>query len=113
VAAHDTATRLGAEPLRREIEALARRARLQLEPDGSAPPAPPPAPQTAFGLTAREEEVLLRIAHGDTNRKIAKTLFISEKTVSIHVSRILAKMGVPNRAAAAATAHRLGLLEPR
>ena len=62
-----------------------------------------------FGLTVRERQVLLEIAAGRTNRQIARKLFISEHTVSIHVSRILAKLGVGNRTAAAAAAHRLRL----
>jgi DNA-binding CsgD family transcriptional regulator len=55
-------------------------------------------------LTAREREVLELLANGATNRAIAQALFISEKTASVHVSRVLAKLGVPNRGAAAALA---------
>jgi DNA-binding CsgD family transcriptional regulator len=99
------AIRLGAQPLCSEIEAIAARARLNL----GQPPAS--KAQTPFGLTARELDVLVLLARGQTNRQIAGGLFISEKTASIHVSRILTKLGVPNRGAAAATAHRLGLAE--
>jgi DNA-binding CsgD family transcriptional regulator len=53
--------------------------------------------------------VLALIAEGRTNRQIDQELFISEKTAGIHVSRILAKLGVAGRGEAAATAHRLGL----
>lgn len=53
--------------------------------------------------------MLQEIVAGRTNRQIARRLFISEHTVSIHVSRILAKLEVGNRTAAAAVAHRLGL----
>jgi DNA-binding NarL/FixJ family response regulator len=53
--------------------------------------------------------VLLEIAAGATNRQIARKLVISEHTVSIHVSRVLAKLGVSNRTAAAAIVHRSGL----
>ena len=49
------------------------------------------------------------VAQGRTNREIGGELFISEKTVSVHVSRILAKLGAGNRAQAATLAHRLGL----
>jgi DNA-binding CsgD family transcriptional regulator len=49
------------------------------------------------------------IAEGRTNRQIGATLFIAEKTASVHVSRILAKLGVTGRGEAAAIAHRLGL----
>jgi DNA-binding CsgD family transcriptional regulator/tetratricopeptide (TPR) repeat protein len=57
-------------------------------------------------LTSREREVLDLLADGATNRAIAQTLFISEKTASVHVSNVLAKLGVPNRGAAAALARR-------
>ena len=62
------------------------------------------------GLSPRELDVLALLADGRTNREIAGALFISEKTVSVHVSRILAKLGAGNRAEAAAIAHRLGLV---
>jgi DNA-binding NarL/FixJ family response regulator len=51
--------------------------------------------------------VLGLVAEGRTNRQIAETLFISDKTASVHVSNILTKLGVPNWAAAAVAAHRL------
>ena len=72
-------------------------------------PGPTEVVEPGFGLTVRERQVLLEIAAGRTNRQIARKLFISEHTVSIHVSRILAKLGVGNRTAAAAAAHRLRL----
>jgi DNA-binding CsgD family transcriptional regulator len=62
-----------------------------------------------LGLTPREAEVLALVAIGRTNRQIGEELFISEKTASVHVSRILAKLGVAGRGEAAAVAHRLGL----
>jgi ATP/maltotriose-dependent transcriptional regulator MalT len=63
-------------------------------------------------LTAREREVLGLVAAGMTNARIAQTLFISEKTAGHHVSRILSKLGVRNRAEAAAHATKLEL-DPR
>jgi DNA-binding CsgD family transcriptional regulator len=106
--AYAIATRLGAEPLRHEIALLARRARLltvvapaqRRMPDGVARP----------DLTTRERDVLELMCTGATNRRIARQLFISEKTVSIHVSRILAKLDATNRGEAAAIAHRTGLV---
>ena len=52
------------------------------------------------------------LGEGRTNREIAAELIISDKTASVHVSRILTKLSVPNRAAAAAAAQRLGVLRP-
>ncbi|WP_158088551.1 helix-turn-helix transcriptional regulator [Thermoactinospora rubra] len=106
-AADELATRLGAGRLRDEIAHLAHRARLDL----AARPAPPP-PVTELrrlGLTNREAEVLKLLTRGFSNRQIATELFITVKTVSVHVSRILMKLHAPSRSAAAATAHRLRL----
>jgi DNA-binding CsgD family transcriptional regulator len=100
--------RLGARPLDGEVKALARRARLDLGPPATtAAGAPTPAAQ--LGLTPREVEVLAMVAAGRSNRQIAQALFISPKTASVHVSNILAKLGVAGRVEAAAVAHRLGL----
>jgi len=112
--AHQTAVALGAEPLRREIELLAQRGRLHLEEpmDTTASPEAPPSPAASLGLTRREIEVLALVAEGRTNRQIGQALFITPKTASVHVSRILAKLGVAGRGEAAAVAHRLGLHKP-
>jgi class 3 adenylate cyclase len=108
--AHATASRLGADPLRLEIELLARRARIDLAETAPLPPPTEPSPIQQLGLTAREAEVLGLVATGMSNREIAEALFISEKTASVHVSNILSKMSVSNRVEAAAVAHRLGVL---
>jgi DNA-binding CsgD family transcriptional regulator/tetratricopeptide (TPR) repeat protein len=63
-----------------------------------------------FGLSPRENGVLLVLAEGRTNREIAERLFISERTVAVHVRRILSKMGVTGRTEAAGLAIRLGLV---
>jgi DNA-binding NarL/FixJ family response regulator len=60
-------------------------------------------------LTARERQVLALLAEGATNRQIGAALFMAEKTASVHVSRILGKLGVQSRTQAAAVAHRLNL----
>jgi ATP/maltotriose-dependent transcriptional regulator MalT len=103
--------RLGSRPLETEVQALARRARLDLAPPAgaAAPAAGAPTPAAQLGLTRREVEVLALVAAGRSNRQIAQTLFISPKTVGVHVSNILAKLGVAGRVEAAAIAHRLGL----
>jgi DNA-binding NarL/FixJ family response regulator len=105
---------LGAGPLRREIELLAQRGRLRLEEpvDTTAARTARSSAATALGLTQREAEVLALVAEGRTNRQIGQALFITPKTASLHVSRILAKLGVAGRGEAAAVAHRLGLDKP-
>ena len=111
--AHGVAARVRARPLAAELEALARRARLALADDEHAAAAPPDGDGAAarVGLTARELEVLRLVAAGQTNRAIGQSLYISEKTVSVHISRILAKLDASGRVEAAGLAHRLGLLE--
>jgi DNA-binding CsgD family transcriptional regulator len=112
--AHQTAVTLGVGPLRREIELLAQRGRLRLEEpvDTTAAPKAPSSPAASLGLTPREAEVLALVAEGRTNQQIGQALFITPKTASVHVSRILAKLGVTGRGEAAAIAHRLGLDKP-
>ncbi|HEV7689017.1 MAG TPA: LuxR family transcriptional regulator, partial [Acidimicrobiia bacterium] len=122
-AAHEVAVRIGAEPFRREIEALARRARLALsrpDDDPSADAAAAPSDGTALrspagagpldALTPRELDVLLLLADGRSNKEVAAALFISPKTASVHVSHILAKLGVRSRVQAVAVAHRVGVV---
>ena len=117
--------------LERAIRDLARRARLDLgiasgttatesggphAPDDGVPATTPD--RTARGralddlvepLTAREREVLGYVAVGWTNRRIGEALFISDKTVSVHVSNLMGKLGATNRAEAALIGDRLGL----
>jgi len=115
--AHPLAEKLGAAPITGEAAALARRIRLPLEAGAAAEAAaapgghqPKPADELArFGLTDREREVLLLVAAGRSNPEIARELFISAKTASVHVSNILAKLGVSGRVEAAAVVHRLGV----
>jgi DNA-binding NarL/FixJ family response regulator len=104
--------RLPPRRLHGEIRALAQRGRLELAPAATltaTATADAPAPGDDLGLTPREAEVLALVAAGRSNRQIAQALFISPKTASVHVSNILAKLGVANRVEAAAAAHRLGL----
>ncbi len=129
---------LGARPLLRRLRELAGRALIALPPevdellerpavvpaDPRAQVAPGPVPDVSpaspgpwptagggdtFGLSKRELEVLGLIAQGRTNREIGDRLFISQKTVGVHVGNILAKLGVSGRVEAAAVAIRLGL----
>ena len=114
-AALQTAARLGCAPLETSLRMLARHAgvspRKTLEAtdgrDGSpcrrAPRTPAALP---VPLTPRERDVLQILTEGFSNQQIARRLFISESTVSVHVSHILAKLGVSNRLQAAAAAQR-------
>jgi DNA-binding CsgD family transcriptional regulator/tetratricopeptide (TPR) repeat protein len=70
----------------------------------------PDKPEATFGLSAREREVLALIVQGRTNREIGERLFISQKTVGVHVGNILAKLGVSGRLEAAMVAVRLELV---
>jgi DNA-binding CsgD family transcriptional regulator len=137
------ALELGARPLLRDLRDLAGRALINLPaeveamlgepigvvadghegngalPGGASPlvrgllgEAAPPRSDT-FGLSSREREVLALIAEGRTNREIGERLFISQKTVGVHVGRILDKLNVSGRVEAAAVAIRLGLVGKR
>jgi DNA-binding CsgD family transcriptional regulator/tetratricopeptide (TPR) repeat protein len=102
------AARLGARPLISRAEQLAAHLRVDLAALGT-PPEPSDNPLDALNLTAREQEVLLLVAAGRSNPEIAQELFISPKTASVHVSNILAKLGLSSRVQAATLVHRLGL----
>ena len=106
--AAEIAATLPAPLLAAEVDGLARRARLSLDSPPSA--TPESSASERLGLTDREQTVLALMAEGHTNREIGAALFISEKTASVHVSRILAKLGVRSRVEAATAAHRLGLV---
>ena len=95
---------LGASLFRDRIGAFSRQTHLPLV-------AGVPTPAGPSGLTMREHEVLRLVAAGRSNREIGEELFISAKTASVHVSNILAKLGVSGRGEAAAIAHRDGLLD--
>jgi DNA-binding CsgD family transcriptional regulator len=82
---------------------------VRLEAATEPSPAQAQSVSASLGLTEREAEVLALLAAGRTNRQIGQELFITPKTASVHVSRILAKLGVAGRGEAAAIAHRLGL----
>jgi DNA-binding CsgD family transcriptional regulator len=108
--AMQAAERIGSQWLIDELSWLADRARLDLK-QGTAPPRPAAdeadQEDDPFGLTRRERQVLALIAEGATNRQIGAALYMAEKTASVHVSRILSKLGVQTRTQAAAMAHRL------
>jgi DNA-binding NarL/FixJ family response regulator len=95
------AARMGARALAEEARQLAVRARLGPAPGETG------ISDDGFGLTQRERDVLGLVCVGHTNRQIADQLFISPKTVGLHVSHILAKLSVTTRGEAAAVAYRL------
>ena len=95
------ATKLGMLALSTRLRELQRAAR------NTAPPAPAYPDQ----LTKREVEVIASLATGRTNQEIADGLFISQKTVENHITRILAKTGLRNRTEAAAYALQKGMIE--
>lgn len=110
VAAYRTARRLGAKPLANQLAGalnalgerperrLGKRTATQLENGG---------------LTRREVEIVRMVATGRTNREIARELFLSPRTVEMHVSSILMKLNGRSRADAARRASELGLLTQR
>jgi DNA-binding CsgD family transcriptional regulator/tetratricopeptide (TPR) repeat protein len=98
-AARSTARALGAEPLLAELRGLG----------GPARPASADA-ATRTTLTAREREILGHVAQGRSNAEIGRQLFISAKTVSVHVSHLMAKLGAGGRTEAVALARRDGVL---
>ena len=118
----EVARNLEARPLLSLIDGLAQRARVSLDvrpaDTGATPKATPAkpareaAPFAELGLSVREAEVLALVALGRTNGQIARELFISPKTASVHVTHILDKLGVSSRIEAAMLAARAGLAAP-
>ena len=103
---HAYAVQQGATPLQSRVEELAASARISL----TAPlvPSRDAVPAAFIALTAREREVLGHLVANRTNAEIGEALFISEKTVSVHVSNLLRKTETPSRREVAALARRVG-----
>ena len=116
-AALQTATTLGCVPLENSLRTLARHAGVSSDALAGSPPEvstpvaarPPTSAELPVPLTPRERDVLLMLTRGYSNQQIARRLFITESTVSVHVSHIIAKLGVTNRLQAATAAQRLNL----
>ncbi|MFE1578001.1 helix-turn-helix transcriptional regulator [Streptomyces fradiae] len=109
------------EPARAAVTLLTEALAAALDPRAAAPPADALAPRPARargsarapgGLSPRELEVLAQLTAGRTNREIAERLYITPRTVGTHVEHILAKLDLPNRAAAAARAASWGITPP-
>ncbi|GIE92880.1 helix-turn-helix transcriptional regulator [Paractinoplanes rishiriensis] len=98
--AYATAIAMGARPFAAEIVATAQKYRVMLADDADTiamtPPDPDPGDELG-ALTQREREVLAAVAEGLTNREIGERLFISERTVGVHVGHIFDKLQVRTR----------------
>ncbi|HSO65630.1 MAG TPA: LuxR C-terminal-related transcriptional regulator, partial [Ornithinibacter sp.] len=105
--AHSLAVDLRAEPVLREVVDLARSARIPLD-EVRATAEPAPGEERLHGLTVREREVLDHVVAGRTYGEIARALFVSEKTVSSHISHLLRKTGAANRVELARLARHSG-----
>jgi DNA-binding CsgD family transcriptional regulator len=104
---------MSAGPLRHEVEKLATVARIPLaEPHPSSADTLDDAPEAFSSLTRREREVLAHLVAGRSYAEIAAALFISEKTVSAHISNLLRKTDTSSRRDVAALASRLGYPSP-
>jgi DNA-binding CsgD family transcriptional regulator len=103
-AVDELAERLGARPLRDAVRRLAKRGRIPLGEAAVLRDSVDP-------FTPRERAVLALVALGRTNRQVGDELFISEKTVSVHLTRIMSKLGATRRAEAVAIAIDRGLLD--
>lgn len=98
------AREVGSAPLLDAVTQAARRARITLRADEAEPR------DHVDPFTPRERSVLGLVALGRTNREVGEELYISEKTVSVHLTRIMAKLGAGRRAEAVAIAYDRGLL---
>ncbi|WP_375492152.1 AAA family ATPase [uncultured Jatrophihabitans sp.] len=106
--AYRIATRLGAQPITESVSRIAMLGAIALTEDDTRSRG---GPDAAAALTARELQVLAELAAGLSNREIAEKLYLSHRTVGVHVSNVLAKLGARTRTEAAAVAARLNLVD--
>ena len=105
-AAHRIASRLGAPPIGDNVARIATLGGIVLDAE-----APGRGTDSTPALTARELQVLTELAAGLSNREIAARLYLSHRTVGVHVSNVLAKLGARTRTEAAAFAVRRNLID--
>ena len=110
VALRGIATANGMTWIADRVASLVKAGRVKVDLHDEPAPLPAGSTDVAYprGLTAREVEVLSLLTEGLTNKAIGERLYVSPRTVSTHVSNLLAKLGVGNRGEAAAAYHRLG-----
>lgn len=83
--------------------------------ESSSKDTPPPMQESAEPdplLSMREQQVLVLLAQGQSNKQMARALSVSENTIKTHLAKVYGKLGVRKRTEALALAHRRGLLQP-
>ena len=110
---HEIASSLGAATLQQQVAGLARRSRITLTPPTSEKETAPVSGAARLGITPREQDVLRALMLGQSNREIAKRLYLSPRTVEVHVSNLLGKLGAPTVSRPKGPPHTWGCCSPK